>query len=99
MTSFDDHAAKIVCVVLFSGTTIIMFVSTLYCSITDPSDDYMIQNKNGNKFSQDSLEISNLLFCESCHSHVNINSRHCRQCSRCVSKFDHHCIWINNCIG
>ncbi len=24
---------------------------------------------------------------------------HCKTCRRCVKKYDHHCIFINNCIG
>ncbi|XP_072968070.1 protein S-acyltransferase 18 [Typha angustifolia] len=38
-------------------------------------------------------------FCALCDFEVKLHSKHCRSCNRCVDGFDHHCKWLNNCIG
>ncbi len=37
--------------------------------------------------------------CPECEVIRTPRSRHCNICNRCVDRFDHHCPWINNCIG
>jgi hypothetical protein len=37
--------------------------------------------------------------CETCNIPKPARSKHCSLCKTCIQKQDHHCIWINNCVG
>lgn len=39
------------------------------------------------------------LLCPKCEVICTADSRHCYICDQCVERFDHHCQWVNNCIG
>jgi len=44
-------------------------------------------------------EFENSSLCPECSVLKTPRSRHCNLCMRCVDRFDHHCPWVNNCIG
>lgn len=37
--------------------------------------------------------------CSTCHLTKPARSKHCSVCKHCIAKHDHHCVWINNCVG
>ncbi|XP_047131522.1 palmitoyltransferase ZDHHC6 isoform X1 [Hydra vulgaris] len=44
-------------------------------------------------------DIQFLQFCDVCRGYKAPRVHHCKTCSRCSMKMDHHCPWINNCVG
>lgn len=37
--------------------------------------------------------------CKKCNSVKPPGSHHCSICLHCVARMDHHCPWVNNCVG
>ncbi|KAK8741323.1 hypothetical protein OTU49_002615, partial [Cherax quadricarinatus] len=37
--------------------------------------------------------------CARCEMYRPPRAHHCRICQRCIRRMDHHCPWINNCVG
>eukprot|EP00746_Dinoflagellata_sp_MGD_P044274 gnl/MRDRNA2_/MRDRNA2_208068_c0_seq1.p1 gnl/MRDRNA2_/MRDRNA2_208068_c0~~gnl/MRDRNA2_/MRDRNA2_208068_c0_seq1.p1 ORF type:complete len:270 (-),score=37.12 gnl/MRDRNA2_/MRDRNA2_208068_c0_seq1:208-996(-) len=45
------------------------------------------------------FDLTEALYCDFCDAYVMQGSKHCWTCQKCVSGFDHHCPWLNTCIG
>uniref|UniRef100_A0A8D3BKZ6 Palmitoyltransferase n=1 Tax=Scophthalmus maximus TaxID=52904 RepID=A0A8D3BKZ6_SCOMX len=44
-------------------------------------------------------ESSQRNWCPACRAARPPRAGHCRICGICVLRLDHHCVWINNCVG
>lgn len=77
-------------------TTIAVFLSFLYASCKDPG---VLKPFNGQTFIDLLRDINPADLCPECKVIRSARSRHCAICNQCVERFDHHCPWINNCVG
>ncbi|KAJ7610808.1 zf-DHHC-domain-containing protein [Roridomyces roridus] len=54
-------------------------------------------------YDDDGYEVKKLTggprFCRTCRRPKPPRTHHCRQCQKCVLRMDHHCPWVNNCVG
>lgn len=90
MLNDDWHIASLVVYL----TLLVVVVSSAYeCARRDPIDACI------SKPEEELIGIPDLLKCSACSSRVNRLSRHCLICDKCVVNYDHHCKWLNNCIG
>ncbi|KAG7388883.1 hypothetical protein PHYPSEUDO_011717 [Phytophthora pseudosyringae] len=103
-TPILDKTPAIVLSVVYAAACLVTVVSVAACTGTDPSDDCIMRPSTMGD-NRDSRP-DNRVYCNVCMKYVyvllvsrNNQSRHCRLCDKCVDVFDHHCKWLNNCVG
>lgn len=75
-------------------------LSFLHVSFADPSRRPAAEHGYGADDGGDP-DAHTFGFCPKCDTNklMKLNTKHCRLCNKCISHFDHHCVWLNTCIG
>lgn len=80
--------------VLVAQSLLFLITLLLYCSLL-PSPKQISKGKYQSYIYYN--PISSL--CMSCIRPCSPRTFHCYICKTCINQYDHHCNWINNCVG
>ncbi|XP_075229230.1 palmitoyltransferase ZDHHC3 isoform X2 [Lycorma delicatula] len=84
---------------IFQSLALLAFASHLRTMFTDPGS---VPKGNATKemIQQMGCREGQVIFkCPKCCSIKPERAHHCSVCQRCIRKMDHHCPWVNNCVG
>lgn len=89
-------------------TGFLLFFVTVTLFIKSSVDDPGVITKSNHQAILETYPADGTIFpkttklpeiCRTCSLPKPARSKHCSTCNRCIKRFDHHCIWINQCVG
>lgn len=86
--------------VIFESFSILAVLSHLKTMTTDPG---AVAKGDCTEESVERMQLLNgrqtIYKCNKCASIKPDRAHHCSVCERCIRRMDHHCPWVNNCVG
>ena len=76
-----------------NGLHLIQLFTYFRCVFTDPG-----RMRAGQEPIVKSPNVKHAI-CDKSKTWKPVRAHYCRECRRCIFKMDHHCPWVNNCIG
>ena len=80
----------------FNGFCFLAIFTHLRAAFTDPGK---IEEGMTPPFQSEFMDMKNCEKCQGRETWKPARAHHCSECDFCVFKMDHHCPWINNCVG
>ncbi|XP_078055643.1 palmitoyltransferase ZDHHC3-A isoform X1 [Mustelus asterias] len=94
-----DLVYSIINGIIFNTLAFLALASHSRAMLTDPG---AVPKGNATKEFIESLQLKPgqvVYKCPKCCSIKPERAHHCSVCKRCIRKMDHHCPWVNNCVG
>ncbi|XP_046965464.1 palmitoyltransferase ZDHHC11-like [Vanessa cardui] len=100
-TQFED--LKFASLIIYSFIYAVYVIAHFAASLVDPGEDDLRKRDIYILPEFDRTIHAHVIENGRCHL-CNINTtdrktKHCGICNKCVYQFDHHCKWLNNCVG
>nr|XP_004662192.2 palmitoyltransferase ZDHHC3 isoform X4 [Jaculus jaculus] len=95
----QDYVYSIINGIVFNLLAFLALASHCRAMLTDPG---AVPKGNATKEFIESLQLKPgqvVYKCPKCCSIKPDRAHHCSVCKRCIRKMDHHCPWVNNCVG
>ncbi|XP_061119472.1 palmitoyltransferase ZDHHC12-B isoform X1 [Conger conger] len=105
----QEEAGQLVMPVLFVMLVLLSVLLYFAVSLMDPG--FVLANDDGEaKLTLGASEEQQDMLCQStkalrqrrcghCLLQQPMRAKHCQTCKHCVRRYDHHCPWIENCVG
>ncbi|XP_075485747.1 putative protein S-acyltransferase 15 [Primulina tabacum] len=88
---------------IFTFSAALCLFSFISCVLTDPGGvpPGYVPDVEENQVPDQEFKKSGVhpRRCDKCSAFKPTRAHHCRVCRRCILRMDHHCVWINNCVG
>lgn len=88
---------KIVYLSSYCFIFVVGFTAFIWVSIVDPAHHTVSKEDVSESLCSKTARSSQ--YCQYCKITRPKFTKHCQQCHKCVVMFDHHCIYLNTCIG
>lgn len=91
--SITERSILVVWLVVYYVLWVLIIYDFCWISCTDPADPILLNPELARYHSYAEMDD-----CSQCGPKL-LHSYHCNRCGRCTDEFDHHCKFLNNCIG
>ncbi|XP_015280216.1 PREDICTED: palmitoyltransferase ZDHHC3-like [Gekko japonicus] len=96
---FHAVAFNFIVVMLLASHTRAVFADPGIVPLPDTAIDFSDLRSSSGSSHKSSRNNEDWTVCNRCETYRPPRAHHCRVCHRCVRRMDHHCPWINNCVG
>jgi hypothetical protein len=93
---YTDVVGRAVAGALYGALALAALVAGAFATATDPADRNIYAPQPAHAPRE---AVAGHLYCYRCERHVKDTSKHCTLCMKCIDVFDHHCLWLSNCVG